>query len=43
MISGAIFLIIVDAYVDAHLYDMNVDVNAGIRDDRIECGLGLKF
>jgi len=41
--GGAIFLIIVDAYVDAHLYDMNVDVNAGIRDDRIECGLGFKF
>jgi len=41
--GGAIFLIIVDAYVDAHLYDMNVDIGAGIKDDRVECSLGFKF
>jgi len=41
--GGAIFLIVVDAYVDAHLYDMNVDVNAGIRADRLECSLGFRF
>jgi len=41
--GGAIFLIVVDAYVDAHLYDMEVNLRADAAAGRIECTLGLNF
>jgi len=41
--GGAIFLIVVDAYVDAHLYDMDVDLRADAGRKRVECSVGMKF
>ena len=41
--GGAIFLIVVDAYVDANLFDMRMHVSARAKDDGVECTFGFAF
>jgi len=41
--GGAIFLIVVDAYVDANLYDMRMHVSAEAKGDGVACTFNFAF